>query len=400
LIVAAFSAARLRRMHDVLASHVEAGEQPGLVTVVSRRGETHVDAIGATAFGGGAPIERDTIFRITSMTKPVTAAAAMLLVEACKLRLDEPVDRLLPELANRKVLKRVDGPLDDTVPAHRPITVRDCLTFRLGIGLIMESSSTWPLQRAMDAIGVGFGRPDPASSLAPDEWLRRLGALPLMYQPGERWMYNTGSYVLGTLIARAADQPLERFLRERLFEPLGMRDTAFSVPASKRDRFVPAYEADAAGTLAVCDAVDGAWSRPPAFPDGAAGLVSTADDFLAFARMLLANGMHGTTRVLSRASVELMTTDHLTPAQKAVSGFFPGFFDDQGWGFGVSVVTRRTDLATTPGRYGWDGGYGTSWANDPREDMAAMLLTQRVGFPGATRTYGDFWTLAYAAMDD
>jgi CubicO group peptidase (beta-lactamase class C family) len=398
--MAALSATRLRRMHDVLSAHVDAGEQPGLVAVVSRRGETHVDPIGRTAFAGGAPILRDTIFRITSMTKSITAAAAMLLVEECKLRLDEPVDRLLPELANRRVLKRVDGPLDDTVPANRPITVCDCLTFRLGIGLIVEPSGAWPIQQAMNAIGVGFGRPNPVSPLSPDEWLRRVGALPLMYQPGERWMYNTGSYVLGTLIARAAGQPLETFLRERLFEPLGMKDTAFSVPASKRDRFLPAWEPDAAGTLAPCDAVDGDWSRPPAFPDGAAGLVSTADDFLAFARMLLARGLHGTTRILSRPSVELMTMDHLTPAQKAMSGFFPGFFDSQGWGFGVGVATRRTDLATTRGRYGWDGGYGTSWNNDPREDMAGILLTQRVGFPGSTRTYGDFWTLAYSAIDD
>src|SRR5438874_4334552 len=138
------SRARLGRMRDVMAGYVERGEVPGLVTLVSRRGEVHVDAIGMKAVGGGDPIGRDTIFRISSMTKPITAAAAMILVEECKLRLDEPVDRLLPELADRKVLKRLEGPLDDTVPARRSITVRDLLTFRLGLGIVMAMPSTYP----------------------------------------------------------------------------------------------------------------------------------------------------------------------------------------------------------------------------------------------------------------
>jgi CubicO group peptidase (beta-lactamase class C family) len=398
------SALRLRRLHDVMAGHVEHGEVPGLVTCVCRRGEVHVDAIGTTAVGGRAPMKRDTLFRITSMTKPVTATAAMILVEECTLRLDEPVDRWLPELANRRVLRRIDGPLDDTVPANRPITLRDLLTFRLGLGLIFAPSGSWPIQQAINALGiVGFGPPNPSAPHDPDEWMRRLGTLPLLHQPGEQWLYNTGSYVLGVLIARATGQPLERFLRERLFEPLGMKDTAFSVPPAKRDRLATCYTADpATGALRVEDGVEGGkWNDPPVFPDGGAGLVSTVDDFLAFARMLLDGGRHGRERILSRPSVELMTTDHITPAQKAASSLgLPGFFETRGWGFGVAVVTHRDDLSATPGRYFWDGGYGTSWASDPKEDLIGLLMTQRMGFPTLSKPYLDFWTGAYQAIDD
>jgi CubicO group peptidase (beta-lactamase class C family) len=397
------SRARLGRMHDVMAGHVERGQVPGLVTLVSRRGEVHVDAIGTKALGGSDPIRRDTIFRITSMTKPITAAAVMILVEECKVRLDEPVDRLLPELSGRKVLKRLDGPLDDTVPANRPITVRDLLTFRMGSGLIWGPPDATPIQRAVSELQiVGFGAPNPSTPHDPDEWIRRLARLPLMYQPGERWMYNTGSYVLGVLIARASGQPLETFLRERIFEPLGMKDTGFSVPTAKLDRLATSYWVNAeTGALDLHDGVgDSRWSRPPAFPDAAAGLVSTGDDYLAFGQMMLNKGKHGRERILSRLSVELMTTDQLTPQQKAVSGFFAGQWDNRGWGFGVSVVTGRDGVAAVPGQFGWDGGYGTSWASDPREDMVAILMSQRAQFPLFSPVYLDFWSSAYQAIDD
>ncbi len=396
------SPTRLDRLHAVLADHVERGAMPGAVVLVARRGAVHVDALGTTAVGGAAPMRRDTIFRITSMTKPVTAVAAMILVEECRLRLDEPVDRWLPELAGRRVLRRLDGPLDDTVDAHRPITLRDLLTFRLGFGLVLEPSATWPIQQAVNELQLMTGPPKPRTPHAPDEWMRRLGTLPLMHQPGERWMYNTGSHVLGVLIARVAAQPLETFLRERVFEPLGMRDTGFTVPAAKRDRLATSYWVDdATGALTLLDAADdGQWTTPPPFPDAAAGLVSTVDDYHAFARMLLDHGRHAQGRLLARPSVETMTTDHLTSEQKARSGFFPGWWDARGWGFGVSVVTRRDDLAATPGRYGWDGGYGTSWASDPREDLVAILMTQRAAFPQLSPPYLDFWTSVYQAIDD
>jgi CubicO group peptidase (beta-lactamase class C family) len=392
------SKARLGRLHDVMAGYVERGEVPGLVALVSRRGEVQVDAIGAMALGGSEPIRRDTIFRISSMTKPIIAAATLILVEECTLRLDEPVDRLLPELADRRVLTRIDGPLDDTVPAHRPITVRDLLTFRLGFGQMMAPPDAYPILKTASEQQIGMGPPSPSAMPAPDEWMRRLGTLPLMHQPGELWMYNTGSDVLGVLIARAAGQPLEMFLRNRLFAPLGMVDTGFSVPVATLDRLATSYwVAPETRALALYDeAVGGQWSRPPAFPSGAGGLVSTIDDYLTFGQMLLNQGKHGSMRILSRPSVEAMTTDQLTAKQRASAGPFLG--DNRGWGFGVSVVTKRDDVAAVPGRFGWDGGLGTSWSSDPKEDMVAILMTQCLGFPSGV--YTDFWTLAYQAIDD
>src|SRR6266550_4102620 len=398
---AGLSRSRLGRMHDVMKGYVERGEVPGLITLVSRRGELHVDTIGMKAVGSNDPMLRDTIFRISSMTKPITAVATMILVEECKLRLDEPVDRLLPELAGRKVLKLLDGQLDDTEPAIRPITVRDLLTFRMGFGLMMAPPDAYPILKAANEQQIGMGPPSPDILPAPDEWMRRLGQLPLMHQPGEMWMYNTGADVLGVLIARASGQPLEAFLRERIFEPLDMKDTGFSVPAASLDRLATSYWTNpASGELAVYDEAEGGqWSRPPAFPSGAGGLVSTIDDYLAFGQMMLSQGKHGGERILSRLSVETMTTDQLTPEQKAVSSLVPGFFDSHGWGFGVSVITKRDDIAAVPGRYGWDGGLGTSWYSDPREEMVIILMTQCAWTsPSPPNVY--FWTLAYQAIDD
>src|SRR5438105_140785 len=307
---AGLSKARLRRMHDIMAGYVERGEVPGLVTLVSRRGEVHVDAIGRKAVGSSDPMRRDTIFRIASMTKPIAAAAAMILVEECRLRLDDPVDRLLPELADRRVLRRLEGPLDDTVPANRSITVRDLLTFRLGHGVITAAPDAYPVQGAIAEVGLALGPPNPSVSPAPDEWIRRLATLPLLHQPGERWMYNTGSDVLGVLIARASGQSFETFLRDRIFEPLGMNDTGFSVPAGKRERFATSYWTSAeTDALELNDDAEGRWSRPPAFPSGAGGLVSTIDDYLAFGELMLNRGQRGSERILSRPSVDTMTTE-------------------------------------------------------------------------------------------
>jgi CubicO group peptidase (beta-lactamase class C family) len=400
---AGLSKTRLGRLRDVMASYVERGEVPGLVTLISRRGETHVEALGTKALDSSDRVERDTIFRIASMTKPITAAAAMILVEECKLRLDDPVDRLLPELADRRVLKRLDGPLDDTESAKRPITLRDLLTFRMGFGIVMAPPGTYPIQTAVDDLELGQGPPQPSLPPAPDEWIRRLGTLPLMHQPGEKWVYHTGSDVLGVLIARASGQPFETFLGERIFEPLGMKDTGFCVLASKLDRLATAYWTNfKTGALEFYDAAkDGDWSRPPAFPSGGGGLVSTIDDYLAFGRMMLNQGRYGGGRILSRPSVEVMTIDHLTPAQKAVSGLVPGYFDGHGWGFGVAVVTRREDVAAPVGSYGWDGGLGTSWRSDPSEDMVTILLTQASWTsPVPPRVSRDFRTAAYRAIDD
>jgi CubicO group peptidase (beta-lactamase class C family)/extradiol dioxygenase family protein len=394
------SASRLNSMRNVMAGYVGHGEVPGIVTLVSRWGEVHVEAIGTKAVGGSDPMRRDTIFRITSMTKPVTAAAAMILVEECGLRLDEPVDPLLPELADRKVLRAgLDSALDDTLEAYRSITLRDLLTLRPGIGAVMAPPGRYPIQQAMDEAGVAPG-PD-LPSLAPDEWMKRLGDLPLVHQPGEKWMYDTGSDVLGVLISRATGQELETFFRERILEPLGMSDTGFHVPADKLGRLASCYSTNPeTGELELYDDADAsAWSRPPVFESGAGGLVSTVDDYLAFCRMMLDKGKHGGERILSRPSVELMTMDHLTSEQKQGAEIF--FGENGGWGFGVGVDTRRVDLSSTPGRFGWAGGYGTSGYSDPEEDFIGILMTQRLAdSPESARIFNDFWTLAYQAVDD
>lgn len=391
------------RLRDVLASHVARGEVPGFVSLVSRGHDVEVDAVGSkTAGATDDAMRRDTLFRITSMTKPVTATAALILVDEGKLRLDDPVDALLPELAQRRVLRRIDGPLDDTVAAERSITLRDILTFRMGFGIVWGPADATPIQRAANELELGaFGPPQPQVPPAPDEWMRRFATLPLMHQPGERWMYNTGAEVLGVLIARAAGMPLGRFFQQRIFEPLGMQDTDFCVPAAKLERFGPSYFAanpfqPDEGGVVLHDPVEGQWSKPPAFPSGGAGLVSTVDDFHAFARMLLAQGRSNAERILSESSVQLMTSDQLTAEQKARSEMMPpGYWSHHGWGCGVAVATGPR-ASGMPGGYGWDGGFGTTWCSDPERDLVAILMTQRAAFPPMASLYRDFWDGVYA----
>jgi CubicO group peptidase (beta-lactamase class C family) len=397
------SQARLEGMREVLAGYVERERLPGLVTGLKRRGEVHVDVIGMTAFKNGDPMRRDTIFRLASVSKPIVAAGAMTLVEDGTLRLDDPVDELLPELADRKVLRSIESPLDDTVPANRPITLRDILTLRLGYGAIFTPPDQSPLAQALIDAGVAAGANLP--TLPPDDFMKVYSGLPLAHQPGEKWLYNTGLDMLGVLMARATGKRLSDLLQERIFAPLGMNDTGFFVPAAKLDRLAGSYWTDfTSGEFGVFDsAAESRFAQPPTFESGAGGLVSTVDDLLVFGEMMLNNGKYGDERILSRPSIELMTTDQISPEQKAASQseFFPGFWDSHGWGFGMAIDTRRDNLWQTPGRYGWDGGYGTSWYVDPTEELIGILLTQRVWdeFP-IPKVYIDFWTAAYAAIDD
>ena len=395
-----FSTKRLARVRQVLAGYVDAGEVPGAIAVVARRGEVHIEAVGNLAFEGGGsktPMAADTICRMASMTKPIVAACAMTLVEDGTLRLDDPVDPLLPELADMRVLADLRGPLEHTVPAQRPITLRDLLDYTVGTGMVVGvEPGTVPIADAVNELY----REDPEPP--PDEFIRRLGALPLVHQPGERWMYNTAADVTGVLIARATGMSFGDAVRERICEPLGMKDTGFSVPADSIGRLATAYQRDeATGRLGVADAPDGYWSRPPIFESGGGGLVSTANDYLAFASAMLAGGLYDGLRVLSRPAVTLMTSDHLTPAQKEVSAYWqPGYFNDMGWGFGMSVRTRRTQLGPSVGSYGWPGLYGTEWSNDPAEGMTLILLIQRAHAGVSIPIRQDFWTAAYQAIDD
>ncbi len=355
----------LASVDAIVDTAVEQGQVPGVVAAVARGKSVHVAVAGVMAIGG-APMRRDTLFRITSMTKPMTAAAVLSFVDDGLLKLDEPVDRWLPELADRNVLRRPDGPLDDTVPAQRPITVRDLLTFTWGFGMqgaMFIASEPWPIFTAtVERELATFGPPQPVTVPDPDTWMARLGELPLLAQPGERWLYQTGAQVLGVLVSRLAAKPFDQVLRERLLDLLGMRDTGFH--AADIGRLATAYERRD-GRLEVADAPDGQWSRPPAFADGGAGLVSSVDDVVAFGRMLLRGG----DQVLAPTTVAEMTRNQLTQAQR--ENVWPGFsfLDDRGWGYGVSVLDD--------GRYSWDGGFGTTWSNVPSQDLTVVVLTQR-----------------------
>lgn len=395
------SKARLERMHHVLSGYVDRNEMPGLVALVSHHDDVHVETLGTKSIGDPAPMKRDTIFRIASITKPIAAVAAMILVQDCKLRLDESIEPWLPELANRRVLTSIASELDDTVPALRPITVRDLLTYRMGFGSVMAMPGTYPIQKLIREYRIGGDGPMlPSQAPATDDWLQKLGSLPLMAQPGERWLYQVSGDVLGVLIARVSGQSLGTFMRERIFDPLAMKDTGFHVPSDKIDRLPGFYFLNRrTNTLDVFDDVaNSAWRHEPPFESGGGGLVSTIDDYFAFSRMMLNQGRRGREQILSRATVALMTSDHLTPEQRVGAEVF--FGTHSSWGFGMAVDIRRNEIFHTPGRFGWTGGFGTSAYTDPAERMIGILFTQRMmDSPEPPKIFTDFWTLAYGAME-
>jgi CubicO group peptidase (beta-lactamase class C family) len=399
--ISGLSKSRIERMHQVLSGHVEHQEMPGLVALVSHHDDVHVDALGTTAFGQSTPMKPDSIFRIASITKIVTAVAAMILVEECKLRLDDSIEPWLPELGNRRVLRSISSPLDDTVPAQRAITVRDLLTYRMGFGSVMAMPDTYPIQRLIREYRIGGDGPMlPSQAPTADEWLRKLGSLPLLAQPGEQWMYHVSGDVLGALIARVSGQSLGAFMRERIFEPLGMKDTAFHVPAEKIERLTELYSRNSqTGALDTFDGmVSSAWRTEPGFELGGGGLVSTIDDYFAFSRMMLNKGRAGREQILSRATVELMASDQLMPRHRAGSEIF--FGEHSSWGLGMAVDIQRREIYHSPGRFGWTGGFGTTAYMDPRESMIGILFTQRMmESPEPPKVFTDFWTLAYQAME-
>ena len=379
----------LNRFAAVAAAHVGDDKVPALVALVARGEQVHVEALGSLSIGG-APVRRDSLFRISSTTKPITGAATLALVREGLIDLDDRIDDLVPELASPRVLRRMDGPLDETVPVIRSITVRDLLTFTFGFGMVIEmfmSPVPWPVVAAAAQLHLStIGPPNPDEPPDPDTWIKRLGSLPLLAQPGERWLYNTGAAVLGVLLARAAGQSYPDVLRTRIFEPLGMHETAFWT--RETERLATVYMPTPDG-LTVFDPPEGQWSRPPVFADGAAGLVSTVDDLLAFARMLLRRGGP----VLSSEAVTEMTRDHLTTEQRALAG--PAFLGGRGWGFCQSVVID----GPRTGAFGWDGGFGSSWLVDPNRDLTVIVLTQRMFNTAlAPQVHVDLQAAAYAAL--
>ncbi|WP_327219394.1 serine hydrolase domain-containing protein [Streptomyces cyaneofuscatus] len=403
-------------LQELLDSHIARGSAPGAVALVARGDRVEVAAAGSatlagmgTGAGAGAgagtggeggtgasatPMRRASVFRIASITKPVVAAAAMTLVEDGLIAPADPVAAWLPELSSPLVVRTPQSAVDDVVSAVRPITLLDLLTFRAGYG--------FPSDFSLPALAPLFaelkqGPPQPQAVPGPDAWMAALSRIPLLHQPGDGWLYNTCSDILGVLISRVADRPLPAYLAERIFEPLGMTDTGFAVAPGALDRFTGYYRAGEGGGsgsgLELVDAPNGQWSSPPAFPSGAGGLVSTVDDWYAFGRMLLAEGLADDgRRVLAGESVRQMVTDQLTPDQRAASGLFT---EGQGWGFGGSVDVEITAPWNVLGRYGWIGGTGTTAHIIPSTGTVAVLLTQvELAGPVAPQVMRDFWTYA------
>jgi CubicO group peptidase (beta-lactamase class C family) len=398
-VSAGLDAAGLRRLHDHLAAHTESGQVPGLVALLARGDDVHIEVLGHAALDDPVPLRRDAIFRIASLTKPIAAAAAMLLVDDGVLALSDPVEALLPELAGRRVLRTLESPLDDTVPAERSITVEDLLTFRLGFGSIMARPGTYPIQDAEAELGLmTLGPPWPPPPFGSDEWMARFGTLPLLHQPGAEWRYNTGAHVLGVLLERASGQPLEAFLRARLFDPLGMVDTAFSVPTEKQDRFTTDYMPDGGDGLRVLGPPAGGWwIEPPAMANAAGWLVSTLDDFWAFVTMVVARGRHEGQELLSPGAVEAMTRDHLTAAQRASASIFLG--QHGGWGYCMAAPGPTRAGPPEPSGYGWNGGTGTVWTTDPDYGLTGIVLSTRaMTSPEPPAHMVDFWDAAYGAL--
>jgi CubicO group peptidase (beta-lactamase class C family) len=373
-------------LHATLRRHVEDGTVPGAVGLVARGADVEVVTVGDLDAEGSAPMTRESIFRIASITKPVTAAAVLMLVDEGRIGLGDPVAEWLPELAKPVVARTPTSPVDDVVPADRPVTVEDLLSFRAGWGL--PDDFTLPAAQALFAV-QDHSRPF-QDWPDPDTWLGLLAQVPMLHQPGAAWLYGTSSALQGILVARVSGRTLPEFLAERIFEPLGMRDTAFEVPVSKRHRFTSSYAPGEDGTLRLTDTPDGDFSRLPRFPSGGGGLVSTADDWLAFARLLLnAGAAPDGRRLLSATSVSRMTTNHLTAAQRERATLF---LEGQGWGYGGQVDVTPAAPWNVPGRYGWVGGTGTTAHLVPATGTVTVLLTQAaMTSPTPTPLMRDFW---------
>jgi CubicO group peptidase (beta-lactamase class C family) len=391
------SGPRLERLRQVIQRNVEAGRISGGVAAVLRKGKAvPLAPVGHMDLESRRPMPPDAIFRIYSMTKPITSVAVMILVEEGRLRLSDPVSLHVPEFAGPKVLHDPSGALDDVVPAEREITVRDLLTHTSGLSAGFMGKA--PINAAYEALTGALGR---RRDLTPAEYISGLAKLPLVYQPGTKWNYGASTDVLGHLVAVVSGKPFDVFLRERIFGPLEMRDTDFWVPADKLVRLTANYRTGDDGKLEVFDAPpQTSYANRPQFPSGGGGLVSTARDYSRFAQMLLGGGELDGRRILSPKTVAYMTTDHLTPGEREAP-FLAIAAAGSGFGLGFSVVddAAKHGRIGSKGSYGWGGAAGTHFWVDPQERLACIVMVQNMN-PRVLALPPDVETAVYQALTE
>lgn len=367
---------RWNAISHTLLDHVDRSGIGGAVSLVWRDGEVqHREAVGHLDAGARVPMGVDALFRIASMTKPIVSCAALMLIEEGRFSLDDAINRWIPEFSDMTVLIRPDGDLHEVEPARRPITIRDLLTHRAGLGY--DISCEGPLSSQLEQMETALD-----TGMSPDEWLRRLGNMPLACQPGARWLYGFSTDVLGLLISRVEGVDLASCLRKRVLDPLGMTDTTFVLPAGELRRFPVAYSYRKDGTRQIADdPARSLWTDGERIASGGGGLISTADDYLRFARMLLEEGKVGSDRLLTAKSVALLTGNHMTRTDRTREVFGCRFFAGQRFGLGVATtddVARREQTVgyASLGSFCWSGVFATTFLVDPIERMIVILLTQ------------------------
>jgi CubicO group peptidase (beta-lactamase class C family) len=389
------SSERLGRLHNGMQAYVDRREAGGVVTLIARDGKiVDVHASGFQDVEGRKPMQTDTIFRIASMSKPITSVATMMLVEEGKLLLTDPVSKFIPSFKGQRVI----GEGGATTAARRDISIRDLLAHRSGLSYGFLNNG--PVGNAYRSGGVTDGLTTTSMTLA--EGIDKLAAQPLLAQPGSAWNYSLSDDVLGRVVEVASGMSFDAFLRERMFVPLGMTDTSFIVPEAKWSRFATVYSPDGAGGLRPMKDPEqfgntfmspfASYRAGKTYWSGGAGLTSTARDYARFAQMLLNGGELGGVRILSPRTVELMTmshTDDLPPGGLLGAG--------AQWGLGFKVVTdvAATQTYGSAGMYGWNGIYGTTFFVDPKEHLVAVMMVQR--YPGQTVAAG-FQPLVYQAL--
>jgi CubicO group peptidase (beta-lactamase class C family) len=409
---AGFSPARLARLDEVMTRrYVEGGDLPGMLIHIYRKGQlVHTTMSGQMDIERQKPMREDAIFRIYSMSKPITAVALMMLVEEGKIGLDDAVHTYIPEWKNLGVYASgmpsllADAPASFiTTPVQRPMKIIDLATHTSGLtyGFMMRTAVDAAYRRAKIT-----DRQTPGGL---SEMVDQLGKLPLDFSPGTAWNYSVAIDVLGYLVKKLSDMSFGEFLRTRLFEPLGMNDTAFWVPEDKIERFASCYQPESGGRGLKLqdDARESPYAAPPKLESGGGGLVSTAEDYLRFCRMMLNSGTLDGVQILSPKTVALFSLNYLPNNKEIVDLSFPGMFSESSYagvgfslGCGVNVNVAKTRLPGSLGEYFWGGAAATAFWIDPKEEMTVVFMTQVMGSDARLTLRRDLRTLVYSAMTE